>query len=272
MEARNDVQPTERVQPTELVHYEVKDGIATLTLDSPANRNALSRQLVGELVGHLQEAAAEAAAGVVRGILLSHTGKVFCAGADLSEAGAQPEAGGGVEAGARDLVRILHTILTVPVPVIARVDGAARAGGLGILGACDMVVASTGASFAFSEVRIGVAPAIISLTTMERMGSRSVSRYYLTGESFGAAEAQACGLITCAAENLDDALAPLLVAIRLGSPQGLAESKKLANASMLARLEAGAGDMTELSTRLFGTAEAREGMLAFRERRPPAWH
>lgn len=278
MEARNDAQPgklvhpADLIQPAELVHYAVEDGIATLTLDSPANRNALSQQLVAELLGHLQLAAAEAAAGVVRGILLSHTGKVFCAGADLSEASAPVEGGGGVEAGARDLVRILHTILTVPVPVIARVDGVARAGGLGILGACDMVVASTVASFAFSEVRIGVAPAIISLTTMERMSSRPVSRYFLTGESFGAAEAQECGLITCAAETLEDALAPLLAAIRLGSPQGLAESKKLANASMLARLEAGAQEMTELSTRLFRTAEAREGMRAFQERRPPAWH
>ena len=251
----------------ELVHYGLAAGIATITLDSPANRNALSQQLVAQLLARLEQACAEAADGSVRVILLAHTGKVFCAGADLKEAGAQ-----GVAEGAENLAKIMRRILSAPVPVVARVDGVARAGGLGILGAADIVVAHTAASFAFSEVRIGLGPAIISLTTMGRMSSRSVSRYYLTGESFDAVAAQACGLITCAAETLDDALAPLLASIRLGSPQGLAESKKLANASMLARLEAGAQEMTELSTLLFGTAEAAEGMQAFQERRPPAWH
>jgi len=252
---------------TELVRYAVAAGIATVTLDSPANRNALSRQLVGELLAGLEQAAAGAASGRVRGIVLTHTGSVFCAGADLKEAAAD-----GVEAGARDLVRILRTILSVPVPVIARVDGVARAGGLGILGACDMVVARSNATFAFSEVRIGVGPAIISLTTMPRMGSRAVSRYYLTGESFSAGAAESNGLITVAADDVDAALEPILAGIRLGSPQGLAESKKMAAAPMLARLEAGADTMVEHSARLFGTDEAKEGMAAFMERRKPAWH
>ncbi|WP_269937270.1 enoyl-CoA hydratase family protein [Arthrobacter sp. HY1533] len=251
----------------ELVHYAVADGIATLTLDSPGNRNALSRQLVGELVAGLEQAAGAAASGAVRGIVLTHTGNVFCAGADLKEAGAH-----GVEAGAHDLVTILRTILTVPVPVLARIDGVARAGGLGILGACDIVAANTAATFAFSEVRIGLGPAIISLTTMPRMNSRAVSRYYLTGDSFDAAAAEACGLITVAADDVDAALEPILAGIRQGSPQGLAVSKKMAAATMLAALDAGAEQMMELSSRLFTTPEAREGMAAFLERRKPSWH
>ncbi|WP_219817023.1 enoyl-CoA hydratase family protein [Arthrobacter sp. GMC3] len=252
---------------TELVRYAVDSGIATITLDSPGNRNALSRRLVGELVNRLERAALAAASGSVRGILLTHTGSVFCAGADLKEAGAR-----GVEEGAQELVTILRTILTVPVPVTAVVHGVARAGGLGILGACDIVVAATGATFAFPEVRIGLGPAIISLTTLPRMSSRAVSRYYLTGESFDAAEAAACGLITVAADDVEAALAPILAGIRLGSPQGLAVSKKMSAAPLLARLESGAAGMVELSSTLFTTAEAKEGMAAFLERRTPSWH
>ncbi|ALE92756.1 enoyl-CoA hydratase [Arthrobacter alpinus] len=250
----------------ELVRYAVSGGIATITLDSPGNRNALSRQLVGELVAGLERAALAAGAGQVRGILLTHTGSVFCAGADLKEAGAH-----GVEAGAQDLVTILRTILTVSVPVIALVRGVARAGGLGMLGACDIVVAASSATFAFSEVRIGLGPAIISLTTLPRMSSRAVSRYYLTGESFDAAKAQDCGLITLAVDDVDAALEPILAGIRQGSPQGLAVSKKMAAATMLAALNEGAGQMVELSSRLFTTPEAKEGMAAFLERRKPSW-
>lgn len=251
----------------ELVHYSVAGGIATITLDSPANRNALSRQLVGELVAQLDQAALAAASGSVRGILLTHTGSVFCAGADLKEAGVH-----GVAEGAGELVRILRTILSVPVPVIARVDGVARAGGLGILGACDIVVAASSATFAFSEVRIGLGPAIISLTSVPRMNSRSVSRYYLTGETFDAATAETAGLITVAAPNVDAALEPILAGIRLGSPQGLAVSKKMVAAPMLAALEAGAAKMVALSSTLFTTEEVKEGMAAFLERRKPTWH
>ncbi len=251
----------------ELVHYTVAGGIATITLDSPGNRNALSRQMVGELVARLGEAADAAASGTVRGIVLAHTGKVFCAGADLKDAGAH-----GVEEGAQDLVTILRTILSIPVPVIARVDGVARAGGLGILGACDIVVANSAATFAFSEVRIGLGPAIISLTTMPRMDSRSTSRYYLTGETFDAAAAQAAGLITLTADDVDAALAPIIDGIRQGSPQGLAVSKKMSAAPTLAALEAGAAEMAALSSSLFTTEEAKEGMAAFLERRRPAWH
>ncbi len=265
--AAPETAPAAGSSPTELVHYAVESGIATITLDSPGNRNALSRQLVTELVAGLERAALAAGTGQVRGILLTHTGSVFCAGADLKEAGAH-----GVEAGARDLVQILRTILTVPVPVIARVDGVARAGGLGILGACDIVVAHSSATFAFSEVRIGLGPAIISLTTMPRMSSRAVSRYYLTGEAFGAAEAQANGLITAASDDVDSTLAPILEGVRLGSPQGLAESKRMAAATMLAALNEGAETMVALSSRLFTTDEAKEGMAAFLERRRPSWH
>jgi enoyl-CoA hydratase len=247
-----------------LVHYAVERAIATVTLDSPANRNALSTQLVSELTAHLSTAAADDA---VRAVVLTHTGTVFCAGADLKEQASE----GGPQAGTRRMLALLRTIVELPKPVVARVDGAVRAGGLGIVGACDIALASEQASFAFTEVRLGLAPAIISLTTLGRMTQRAAARYYLTGERFDASVAAAAGLITAAVNNLDAEIATLAHELRVCSPQGLAETKPLTNRAVLAEFDARAEQMQALSARLFGSDEAREGMAAFLQRRPPSW-
>jgi len=247
----------------ELVHYDDVDGIATITLDSPQNHNALSKQLMTELIAHFVRATAETS---VRAVLLTHTGPTFCAGADLREARSQ-----GVEEGAKELAALLRKFLVLPIPVIARIDGNARAGGLGILGACDIVVASTESSFAFSEVRIGLAPAVIALTTVPRMTSRALSRYFLTGETFAAPAAKESGFITDFGEDVDAALQPILAGVRLGSPQGLRESKRISNAKLLRDFDAGGGEMAARSAQLFATEQAKEGMTAFLERRPPRW-
>ena len=247
-----------------LVHYEVERAIATVTLDSPANRNALSAQLVGEVTAHLQAAAADDA---VRAVVLTHTGRVFCAGADLKEQSSE----GGPQSGTQRMLGLLRAIVELPKPVVARIDGAVRAGGLGIVGACDLAFASSAASFAFTEVRLGLAPAIISLTTLGRMTERAVSRYYLTGETFGADAAAAAGLITAAAGDLDSELTAVLDALRACSPQGLAETKPLTTRTALDAFDHRARDVQAQSARLFGSEEAREGMLAFLEKRPPRW-
>jgi enoyl-CoA hydratase len=247
-----------------LTQYAVDRAMATITLDSPANRNALSAQLVGEVADHLRAAAQDE---TVRAVVLTHTGRVFCAGADLKEQAAE----GGPEAGTQRMLSLLRAIVELPKPVIARVDGAVRAGGIGIVGACDIAVASAQASFAFTEVRLGLAPAIISLTTLGRMTERAASRYYLTGETFGAAAAAECGLITAAVDDLDSEITALADALRACSPQGLAETKPLTTGAARAAFAEGAGDMQALSARLFGSDEAREGMLAFLEKRPPRW-
>ncbi len=248
----------------ELVHYDVHRAIATITLDSPANRNALSAQLVTEVSTHLQAAAAD---HDVRAVVLTHTGRVFCAGADLKEQSSE----GGPQTGTQRMLALLRSIVELPKPVVARVDGAVRAGGLGVVGACDIAVAGEAASFAFTEVRLGLAPAIISLTTLGRMTERAVSRYYLTGETFGAGVAAAAGLITVAAEDLDAELATILDALRVCSPQGLAETKPLTSIATLDAFDDRARDVQAQSARLFGSAEAREGMQAFLEKRPPRW-
>ncbi|MFH8518849.1 enoyl-CoA hydratase family protein [Streptomyces gelaticus] len=233
-------------------------GITTLTLDSPANRNALSAALVGELSTALDTCAAD---DTVRAVVLTHTGNTFCAGADLT-APPDPHA----------LVALMRQIVALPKPVVARVTGHVRAGGLGLLGACDISAAGPDASFALTESRLGLAPAVISLPLLPRIDPRAAARYYLTGERFDAAEAARIGLVTIAAEgDVDQALVPVLDGLRKASPQGLAASKELVTATVLENFDQHAEDLIARSAALFASAEAREGMTAFLERRDPAW-
>jgi enoyl-CoA hydratase len=250
-----------------LVHYSVEGRVARLTLDSPDNRNALSTALVEQLHQGLTDAIEERG---VRAVVLGHTGGTFCAGADLAEAAGRNPGNVAVDR-ARELTRLLRRILDQPMPVIAAIDGHVRAGGLGLVGACDIVVAGQGSTFALSEARIGVAPSIISLTLLPKMTARAAGRYFLTGEKFGAAEAAEMGLITIAADDVEATVAALTAAIGKASPQGLAESKALTTASILAAFDEHAETLTQQSARLFVSDEAREGMLAFLEKRPPRW-
>ncbi|GAA2482151.1 enoyl-CoA hydratase family protein [Streptomyces longisporus] len=232
-------------------------GIETLSLDSPANRNALSAALVGELADALTDCAKDTA---VRAIMLTHTGNTFCAGADLRDPPA-PDA----------LVRVLRQIVELRKPVLARVTGHVRAGGLGLLAACDIAAASTQSTFAFTEVRIGVAPAVISLPLLPRTDPRALARYYLTGERFEAPEAARIGLLTATGDDVDAVLEPILDGLRRAAPRGLAETKALLTAKVLETFDRDAADLTALSARLFASPQAREGMTAFLERRDPTW-
>jgi enoyl-CoA hydratase len=250
-----------------LVDYEADGHVARLTLNSPNNRNALSSILVGQLHQGLRDAAADPA---VRVVVLGHTGGTFCAGADLATAaGGDPFELAAERAG--ELAALLRAIVESPRPVIAAIDGHVRAGGLGLVGACDIVVAGPRSTFALTEARIGVAPAIISLTLLPKMSARAAARYYLTGEKFDADEAAAIGLITMAADDVDAAVAALVAEIGHGSPQGLAASKALTTAAVLAGFDRDAHRLGSESARLFVSAEAREGMLAFLQKRPPRW-
>ncbi|WP_262851138.1 enoyl-CoA hydratase-related protein [Mumia quercus] len=246
---------------TELVRLEVADQVATITLDSQHNRNALSAQLVTELVGHLETAAADPDALVV---VIAAAGPVFCSGADLSEA-----AGGGMVEGAKGLVALQRLIATLSKPVVVRLHGPVRAGGLGIVGAADVVVCSDDVTFAFTEVRLALAPAVISLTALERMTPRAAARTFLTGAKFTAAQAVEYGLVTeaVAPDALDAALGQVLDELRKAYPQGLRETKALLNADLVARIDRLGDEVAELSGRLFGSDEARTAMLAFLNRK-----
>jgi enoyl-CoA hydratase/carnithine racemase len=253
MTAMSNVTPT----PDELVHYEVAEGVATITLDSPHNRNALSQQLIGELFAHLEAADADPDARVV---VLQATGRVFCSGADLSEASSD-----GMEQGARVLVEMQRQIVSLRKPVVTRLQGAVRAGGIGLVAASDIVVAADEASFALTEVKLGLTPAVISLTVLPRLTSRAAALTFLTGETFTAAQAVDMGLVTRAvpADELDAALAAVVASLVTGSPQGLRETKRLLATDLLDRIAARGDEMATLSASLFATDEARAAMLAF---------
>jgi enoyl-CoA hydratase len=231
-------------------------GVTTLTLDSPHNRNALSTQLVAELSQELAGATRDPA---VRAVLITHTGGTFSAGADLKD----PP----TPATARKLAALLRTVVELPKPVVAHTTGHVRAGGLGLLAACDIAVAGPEATFAFTESRLGLAPAVISLPVLPRVDARAAARYYLTGERFGPAEAVRIGLVTAP----DTELPGVLDGLRAASPQGLAESKRLTSAAALRAFETGTDAAVEQSARLFSSPEAATAIRALLERRDPPW-
>lgn len=250
-----------------LVTYRVDGPAARLTLDSPHNRNALSATLVRQLHDGLRRAVADPA---VRAVVLTHTGNTFCAGADLSES----SGGDPFEAAAdraHELAAVLRAIVDCPVPVIAAIDGHVRAGGLGLVGACDIAVAGPRSTFALTEARIGVAPAIISLTLLPKMAPRAAARYFVTAETFHADRAAEIGLVTLAADDVGFAVDALVGELSKASPQGLAASKALTTAAIRAGFDRDAERLAQESARLFVSEEAREGMLAFLEKRPPRW-
>ena len=247
----------------QVLQVSVDRGVARLTLDSPANRNALSRAMLGQLSAAVADALADDA---VRVLVLDHTGRVFCSGMDLTEA-----AGGGAEdQGVLEFPDLLTRLWHAPKPVLAVVRGPARAGGVGLLAACDIVVAGASATFAFSEVRLGIVPAVISAVVLPRMLHQPAHRLMLTGEVFGADVAAAGGLVDLAVADDDvDATVELQVtALAAGAPAALAETKRLLRAGgLLGSFE----ELQQLSARYFASEEGQEGIAAFREKRPARW-
>jgi methylglutaconyl-CoA hydratase len=250
----------------ELVHRETADGVATITLDSPRNRNALSAQLRRELLAHLDTAIASADARV---IVLTHTGTVFCAGMDLKEARGAGADGQGVT----EFPELLRRLWTSPTPVIARLAGPARAGGVGLVAACDLAVAAEDVTFAFTEVRIGVVPAVISVPLLPRVQPAALYELFLTGEAFDARRAAAIGLVTRAApaDRLDAEVRRYADMLRLGAPGALAATKDLLRGPTAATMPDDLAAMTRLSAAHFASAEGQEGIRAFAEKRPPSW-
>lgn len=248
----------------DLVHLQVDNGVATITLDSPDNRNALSSRLRAELQRHLDSATNDDA---VRVVVLTHTGPVFCSGADLREARQ-----GDPERPSAELVQILRTLMESAKPVVARLAGPARAGGIGLVAAADFAVAVAEATFGFSEVRIGVVPSIISVPLRQRVADGVLQRLFLAGGTFDAVEAERIGLISTVSSSatLDKDVAAVVGQLRLGAPQALAAAKDLVRAPSEVHEQQFAA-MRELSASFFSSAEAQEGLRAFAERRPPAW-
>jgi methylglutaconyl-CoA hydratase len=251
---------------TEATKYEVRDGAAWITLNRPENRNALSAVLVNELDDHLAAANADPQA---RCIVITGTGPAFCAGADLKNPPGQASAGGR----AVPYADVLRHILDSPKPVIAAVNGAAFAGGLGLVGAADIVITVDDVQFSFSEVRIGVIPAIIAVVCIPKLGTHHAMKLFVTGERFSGTQAVAMGFAHRAVPQagLMAAVQEEIDMIRLGGPIAVVECKKLVRRVPQLSTEDGFREMAEWSGRMFRTPEAAEGMGAFREKRKPAW-
>lgn len=243
----------------ELVHCSVRDEVATITLDSPANRNALSRRLLAELNGALDRSSQPD----VRAIVLTHAGPVFCSGADLKERATGDK---DAHAAGNPMANVFERLGSLAAPTIAAVNGPVRAGGVGLMAACDLVVVNASVSFAFTEVRIGVAPAIISVPVLARCGWSKLAAPFLTGELFDAVAAREMGLITHVTDDVAATVRTLVGGILAGAPNAVAASKQL-----LRNASTSYAEMTLLSESLFRSDEAAEGMRAFAEKRPPTW-
>jgi methylglutaconyl-CoA hydratase len=249
-------------------------GIATLTLDRPQAKNALSAALVGELTATLAALAGDAS---VRAVVLTGAGGVFCAGADIGEmraAGAASPAEN--EADSRRFATMLDTLERQPQPTLALVNGAAFGGAVGLVAACDVAIAAAGARFALSEVRLGLVPAMISPYVLRAIGPREARRWCLTGEAMDADTARRIGLVhECAPDEALEARGlEIIEALLAGAPGAQSEIKRLlrhvsgrsveGDASLLA-------DTARWIARVRAGPEAREGLTAFLERRKPAW-
>lgn len=248
---------------TEHTLYEVKDGAAWIILNKPENRNALSGGLVTELYDHLVAANED---DNVRCAVVTGNGPAFCAGADLK---------GGTVPGGRtvSLVDVLNQMMDSKKPVIAAINGFAFAGGLGIVAAADIVVTAEEAKFSFSEVKIGVIPAIISVVCLRKLGKHHGMRLFLTGDRFSGREAVDYGLAHSAVPlaDLTTAVQEEINAIKLGGPIAVSEAKKLVRMVPELSIEEGFKITAEWSPKLFASEEGQEGMLAFREKRKPRW-
>nr|WP_204331398.1 enoyl-CoA hydratase-related protein [Geodermatophilus sabuli] len=242
-----------------------REGVATLTLNSPANRNALSRDMRSRLREALDAALNDPS---VRVIVLDHTGRVFCSGMDFAEASGADASDQGVH----EFPDLLQTIWTAPKPVVAVVRGPARAGGVGLLAACDVVVAASSATFGFSEVRIGIVPAVISAVVAPRMVPNVAHRLMLTGEVFDAPTALAGGLVDLVvpSEDVDSTVTTQVAALSAGGPSALAETKRVLRARSASPADQFPA-LLELSARFFASEEGQEGIAAFREKRPARW-
>jgi len=248
------------------VLVDVAGGVATLTLADPGNRNALSRAVVSGLLDGLAAANADP---TVRVIVVTNTGGVFCAGADLSE---QSSASSGAK-GARGFDELLRAIQASPTPVVGRIDGHAVAGGVGLAAVFDISIARDDVLLGFTEVRVGVIPAIISVVCLPKMRRGDALDAFLRGRRFPAVEAARLGLITRAvpAADLDAAIAEVVDDLSRGGPTALGQAKQLVYEVPTLPADEAYRITAERSAALFSSDEAAEGMAAFLEKRRPSW-
>jgi methylglutaconyl-CoA hydratase len=254
-----------------MVRTEKRDTALWIVLDRPEVRNALSAELMTTVEQRIGEAIADDA---VRSIVITGAGKVFSAGADLNEMKGMARAS--FEENVDNALRLSETfyaIATSPKPVIARVNGPAVAGAVGILSACDVAIAVSGISFSFSETRLGIAPAMISPFVIRRIGPARAQRLFLTAETFTSEQAETWGLVdrVVAPEMLDEAVGHVVASLAKCAPGALGECKKIVAKVISSSPDEAKRLTAETIARLRVGTEGQEGMAAFLEKRKPRW-
>lgn len=246
-----------------VVEHRVKDGVMTITLNDEARRNALSDELLGALVAAIDAANDDPH---VRVVIVTNTGTVFSAGANLRERSS-------TSAPAVALSDLFLKIRTSPKIFVGRIAGHCVAGGVGLAAVLDISVAVDTATFGFSEVRIGVAPAIISVVCLPKMRLAAAQSAFLRGQRFGALEAASTGLITMSVprESLDSTVRDVVNDLLAGEPRALAATKELLHTVPSLSLNEAFAWTSQLSGELFASDEAREGMASFLEKRQASW-
>jgi methylglutaconyl-CoA hydratase len=250
---------------------------ARITLARPDVRNAFDETLIAELSEALQEVARSVEsepARAPRALVITGEGTAFCAGADMnwmkrSIRFTREEN----EADARRFAHMLRALDELPLPTIGRVNGACLGGGMGLISCCDMVVAAEDADFGFTEVRLGIAPAVISTFVLPRIGAAAARRYFLTGEIFKAPVARAMGLVheTAAPGALDAAVERLVEALRGNGPNAVVAAKRLIREGLALGRDAAIDHTVRAIAGLRASPEGQEGLGAFLEKRRPAW-
>lgn len=259
---------------SESVQVTIAAGVARIGLNRPAKRNALNRETVAALTAALLHCEHEPSVRVVQ---ITGAGQAFCAGADLDEMQAQRDAGDDANlADAQQLARLLAALDALPKPTLARVNGDGYGGALGLIGACDIVVVADTAKFAFTEVRLGIVPAVISAFVLGKIGESAARRYFLTAETMSAAALKELGLAheVVPIHALDACCGRIVEALLKAAPGALAEAKALirdvaANSSR--NRAATAGEMASRLALLRVQPEAQEGFQAFFDKRKASW-
>jgi len=252
----------------EIVRVDAQAGVMTVTLADVDNRNALGSALVAAVGDALDRANAD---DTVRAVVLTNEGSTWCAGANLKEQSARNESGAPTALG--DFPRLLQKIQASPTPVIGRIEGHVVGGGNGLAAVCDIAIARDDVKFGFTEVRLGVTPAIISVVCLPKMRPGEAMEAFLRGNRFSAAKAAEYGLISRAvpADALDAAIEEIVADLRRGGPAALGIAKRLVY-EVPGKAPGEAMEWAAaLSAECFASDEAREGMRAFLDKRDPAW-
>ena len=247
--------------------YDLRRDAAWITLNQPEKRNALSDEIVRGLLVDLQRAIGDER---VRAVVITGAGTAFCAGADLKAGGV---AGDEAAGGEHPFVTLMKTIWHSPKPIIARINGTAFGGGVGLAAACDLAIAADTVMFSFSEVRVGVIPAMISVVVIPKLGAHHTMWFFLTGERFSAQRAVELGLIHRAVPpaDLDASVGDVLAMLRLGGPNAIRLAKQLIRTVPTLPMDEAFAYTSRLIRELFASDEAAEGMRAFLEKRKPKW-